>query len=102
MSDKTKPTITKQQIDAWKKEHKAVFVYKANGKEAYFKNMTLQIMDAARSTAKVDQSAFKIFVIRNTFLGGDKELIEEEKYLMGIFDWLDLLLIKVEGEMLEL
>jgi hypothetical protein len=99
----SKEKITKAQIEIWKKEHAAVFRYKTtDGKEGYFKNVTLQMMDAARSQARVDQSAFKIFLLKNTFLAGDNEILADEKYLLGLFDWLDLQLIKVEGTMEEL
>ena len=43
-----------------------------------------------------------ILLLENCWLDGDKELLKDDKYRMGLFDWLGVIIKKVEGRLEEL
>lgn len=99
--------IDNEQIERWKREHGTVFRYTATRegsepKVGYFKKISPQTMDAYESLLKRSKLMADDVIIENCWLGGDEEVVKNDDYRMGLRDWLGLLLVKVEGEMLEL
>ncbi|MEG2495518.1 MAG: hypothetical protein RSB32_07460, partial [Mucinivorans sp.] len=103
MADKTtKPT--KEQIEAWKKEHGDVFHYKTkDGKECYFRRPSRSVLAAGAIVAGNDNYAYKQFVLTNIFLGGDSELVSEskqgDKYFLPLAQQVEAMIETVEGEL---
>lgn len=94
--------ITKEVIDGWKNQYEKVVKYATeDGKVAYFRNPDLKTADAAAAIAST--SPIKSMIIaKNCFLGGDEEVITDEKYIFGLGNHLRALIVKVEGELSEL
>lgn len=91
---------TPEQIEAWKREYEFVYKYTSNdGRVAYFRNPTLQILDACKTLAGGSSMKFNELLMNNCWLGGDEELRKHDKYKMGIFEWLPDIIVKVEGQL---
>lgn len=95
--------VTPDLIEQWKKQFSKVVKYSTeDGKVAYFKNPDLTTIDAAASMVQSNPIKSNILIARNCFLGGDEEIITEEKYIFGLGNHLRELVVKVEGELSEL
>lgn len=104
MSKKVLPGgVTQEQIDVLKKAHGAIFLYRAvDGKYCILKAPDLNILDVCRTISKGSSIKFDMALADNCWLQGDECLKTEDKYRMGLFDWLGGLIKKVEGELEEL
>jgi hypothetical protein len=99
----TAAEITDEIISKWKSEHAKVVRYKTeDGKTAYFKNPDLTTVDAASALANSNPMKSNLLLAKACFLGGDQEIITEDKYLFGLGNHLKALIVKVEGELSEL
>lgn len=101
-----KPTaaeVTAETIKAWKEQYPKVVRYKAeDGKEAYFRSPDLTMMDAAAVLGKTNPFKSNLMIAKACFLGGDEEVINDEKYFFGLNKHIALLVASVEGELSEL
>lgn len=98
--------VTQEDIARWKALYGKVFEYTARegGKEwkGYFKPITPEVLDAYEKTLKKSKLAGDSVVIESCWLGGDEEIKKRDDLSLGLREWLGLLLVKVEGEMVEL
>lgn len=98
--------VTEEQIARWKAIHGKVFKYTAKDGEkeytGYFKLITPEVLDAYEKMAKKSRLQGDTVVMESCWLGGDEEVKKRDDLSLGLRDWLGLLLVKVEGEMLEL
>lgn len=95
--------ITKEQIEQWKLQYGSIFRYKSeDGKVCYLKTPTLTIIDACKTIAGGSSIKFDIALVDNCWIEGDDELKTQDKYRMGLFDWLGGIIKKVDGELEEL
>jgi hypothetical protein len=106
MSDKKTNSILRERfgekIDVWKKQYGSVFGYVSDdGKVCVLRAADLNILDACRAVSGGSSIRFDIALLENCWLDGDKELLKDDKYRMGLFDWLGVI-IKVEGRLEEL
>lgn len=86
-----KSKITKDQIEAWKKEFGTLYLLQSeNGLEGYIKDPTsnIRIMKLAVSCLSKSREEYVNAILTNCFLGGDDE-IKEEQYANGLADQLD-------------
>ncbi len=91
------------QIDEWKRLHGNVFGYVSeDGKCCALRVPSLLILDACRTMSGGNGLKFDMALLENCWLGGDETLKTEDKYRLGVFDWLSTLIQKVEGELEEL
>ena len=101
-----KPTaaeVTADIISSWKSQYGKVVRYKADdGKTAYFKSPDIATMDAAAALAKTNPVKSNVLVAKACFIGGDEEVVTEDKYIFGLGNHLQALIQRVEGELSEL
>ncbi len=101
-----KPTIdlcTPAQIEAWKKEHGSVFKFVAeDGKIGFFKKPDLKTMEASLTIASTNPIQSNRILAKNTFIGGDVEVYEDDAHLLGLGKTLRGIIKSVEGELTEL
>lgn len=99
----TADEVTQDVIESWKKEYGSVFEFKADdGKKAYFKKPDLKIMDAASALAQTQPLMSNKVLADSCFIGGDREVIDNNDYFAGLNKHLSKLIKKVEGELSEL
>ena len=114
--------VTKEKIQEWKKQYGDVFEFnsvtdkdgnkivdnkgkvKAGEKQmsCWLRRPTLQILDAAKVGAGNSQLKFNEILLRNCWIEGDKEILEEDVYKAGVFDLLHLLMAQVDFELKKL
>lgn len=91
------------QLPVWKQKYSAVFGYVSeDGKMCVLRAPDLSIIDACRTIAGGSSIKFDIALVDNCWLDGDDCLRKEDKYRMGLFDWLGVIIVKVEGALVEL
>lgn len=91
------------QLPAWKQKYAAVFGYVSqDGKMCVLRAPDLSIIDACRTIAGSSSIKFDIALVENCWLDGDECLRKDDKYRMGLFDWLGVIILKVEGTLVEL
>ncbi len=103
----TKPTkeqITQETIDGWKAKHGKITKYKtADGKEVYFRTPTRAEISAAESARlESDGITSNEVLCKAMSLGGDVEILTQNKYLLGLGKHIQKMIEKVEGETEEL
>jgi len=92
--------FSKQQLDAFKAQHGDVFKYETkDGKVAVFKAADLMTVDACRTISGGSSIQFDKHLAKNCFVAGDIEIIEQDKYLFGLFEWLSVLIVQVDGKL---
>lgn len=93
--------VTKENIEAWKKKHGAIFKYTTDdGKEAYFRKPDRKIAGYAGTIS--DPVASNEALAKNCFLGGDHEVISDDEYFFGLSQHLKGLVKVKMGELKEL
>lgn len=91
------------QLTLWKKQYGNIFGYVSHdGLSCVLRSPDLNIIDACRAIAGNSAVKFDTALVDNCWLAGDEELRSQDKYRMGLFDWLGVIITKVEGELGEL
>lgn len=94
--------VTSSQIEEWKQKYGKIFCYKAtDGKMCYFRSPNRRIVAAATVAAGDDGMLQKELVLKNCFLGGDRALLDEDKYFFVLHNYVGGLIDVVEGELKE-
>ncbi|MCX8018935.1 MAG: hypothetical protein N2747_00405 [Chitinophagaceae bacterium] len=75
--------VTEQQITEWKKQHGAVFEIKVEDKTAYFKKPSRKTLMYASTVLQNNPLRFNEILMQECFLGGDRELIENDDYFLS-------------------
>jgi hypothetical protein len=88
--------ITPAMIEGWKKKYGDVFIVEADGKRAYLRRPDRQTIAAAAVIGGADGFKQKEIVIRNCWLGGDRELVEADKYFLSLAAQVDSIVEIVE------
>lgn len=89
-----------QKIAEWKGKYSKVAKYTtADGKVAYFRNPSIQEMEASTAVLQAGHPIQSNKVLaKATFLDGDTAVYEEPKYLIGLGNTLGAMVEKVSGE----
>jgi hypothetical protein len=74
---------TTAQIDAWKKEHKDVFAITVEGHIGYFKKPNRVVISLASTKVKENPMGYIETILENTFIGGSREIIENDDYFLA-------------------
>lgn len=87
-----------------KAKHGKVFKYTTTDKlkTGLFKQPDLTTLDASMAIKTTNPIKSDQIIANNTFLGGDEELITEQKYILGMRLFLGNLIELVAGEFTEL
>lgn len=91
--------VTEAQIEAWKKKHQKVFCYDMDGRKIYFKQPDRKTLSAAAMVAKNDPMKYNEIVLKNSVLGGAKELLEDDSVFYGLSQEIDTLVAAKIGEL---
>ncbi len=95
--------FTKEQIAEFKAKHGHIFKYTASdGKSCILKAPDLLTIDACKTIAGNSSIQFDMALVENCWVAGDEELRTVDKYRLGLFEWLGVIIVKIEGELVEL
>ncbi len=99
-----KESVDDKMIADWKKKFEGVFAYATNDgtKKAWFRNPERSEIAASQDMAKTSGMDSNEVLAKACFLAGDKEVCSVDKYLFGLSAHLEKVIIKVEGELIEL
>ncbi|HYH16112.1 MAG TPA: hypothetical protein VD794_12875 [Flavisolibacter sp.] len=99
----TKPKaseVNQSVIEGWKSQYDQVMKYVAgDGKVAYFKNPDMASLDAASAIANTNPIKSNLILAKACFIGGDEEIISQDKYILGLSNHLKSMIVKIEGEL---
>ncbi len=101
-TDKTvaaKEAVTQEQIDSWKRKHQKVFCYEVDGQKLYFKQPDRKTLAAASVIARNDPMKYNEFVLNNSFLGGERAMLEDDSVFYGLSQKMDELVAAKVGEL---
>ena len=83
MSNQLIGQATPEQIEAWKKEHKDLFSIQVEGHVGYFKKPGRQVIAVASTRVKDNPLGYVETILENTFVGGSREIIENDDYFLA-------------------
>ena len=90
--------ITQNQIKEWKRKFGSVYEIAVEGKKGYFRTPDRNILGYALSQNTQNPITYNEILAKNCWLGGDKELLEEDTLFLSISGKLaDLIEIKEAG-----
>lgn len=80
--------ISQEQIDSWKEQFGEVFKLSSNGLTGYIKSpcTSLAILKQAYKALDSSHVEFAVSILNNCWLGGDKELLQVQKFGNGFND----------------
>lgn len=91
------------QISSWKQKYGNIFCYRTtDDKSCVLRPADLVTLDACQAASGDSAIKFDIALVENCWLDGDKELLNVDKYRIGLFDWLTNIIYKIDGELEEL
>ena len=91
--------VTQEQIDSWKKKYRKVFCYEVDGKRLSFKQPDRNTLAAASVIARNDPMKYNEFVLNNSFLGGERAMLEDDSVFYGLSQKMDELVAAKVGEL---
>ena len=94
--------LTPEQIDDFKKEYKDVFLIEVDDKKCYIHKPTRQVLDLASSSSSKRSSMFNETILKNCWLAGDKDIVNNDDYFMGAGSVLDQIIIFKDAELKKL
>ena len=90
------------QLEEWKKLHGVIKGYGADGKIGVFRAANIQTLEICRAASNGNNFRYDIALVENCWLGGDEELLRDDKYKLGVLLWAETLVEFITGEMVEL
>ncbi len=98
-----KPTeITDELVAQMKTKHGEVFLYTVEDKKALFKRPDRKAASLAASMSDRDPLGSNEVLAKNTFLAGDSDIVEVDRYFYGLGSFLQQLIPRTMGELKEL
>lgn len=89
------------QIDAWKRSGD-VHRFTIDGKIGYFKSPDRKILSFATASGSSDPLKFNDALIKNCWLGGDRSIIDDDRYFLTLNQKIGDLITIYESEMVKL
>lgn len=83
---------TDKQIQEWKKKHGEIFLVEVEDKKAYLKAPDRKTLSAASAIGAKDPIKFNETILKNCWIEGDKELLEDDKYFLAVGQQIDKLI----------
>lgn len=74
---------TKERIAELKAEHGDLFLITVEDKAAFFKRPSRKALSYAAKAGEKDPLAFNEVIMKDTYIEGDKELMEDDGYFLG-------------------
>ena len=72
----------KEQIEAWKKEHGEIFLFTVEDKSCILRKPTR--MELSFVSGVTDPMQFTETLVKQLWLGGDKEMLDDDNYFLAI------------------
>jgi len=91
--------LTPEQIEAAKAKYKAVFEITVEDKKCWLHKPDRNVLDLANSASSKKSSKFNETILRNCWLAGDKDIVEEDDYFYGASTQLDELITFKNAEL---
>ena len=88
-----------RQIADWKRKYGKVFCYEVDGEKLYFRQPDRKTLSAAGVIAKNDPMTYNDFVLKNSLLGGDSSLLDDNSVFYGLSQIMDELVSAKVGEL---
>lgn len=76
--------VTQNQIATWKKKHGEVFEIRVKGKKGYFRTPDRATLSLVLANANKDPLRATEIVAKNSFLGGDEELLSDDSLFFSV------------------
>ena len=76
--------ITEQQLQEWRKKYTDIYEIKVEDKVGYFHAPDRNTMGYAMQQAQKNPMSANEVLAKNCFLGGDKELLENDTYFLAL------------------
>lgn len=76
--------ITPEQIESWKEKHGEVFKLTCEDKACIVKLADRKTLSFASAGGTKDPMKFNELILRGCWLGGDKEILENDKYFISV------------------
>ncbi len=90
------------KIDQWKKEYGDVFQVKVDGHVAYFKKPGRKILASASKSLENSNIQYVEDLLENTFIGGSREVIDNDDFFLAAMQVIDQLIEVKEAELVKL
>ena len=81
--------LTTEQVEAAKKEFGAVYLLAVDDVKCFIHKPTRQVIDLAVASAAKRSSMFDETILRNCWLAGNKEILEDDDYFFAVGRQLD-------------
>ena len=81
--------LTDEQIAEAKKEFGQVFLLQVDDKKCYLHKPTRMVIDLAVQSSAKRSSMFDETILRNCWLAGDKEIVDNDEYFFAVSKQLD-------------
>lgn len=94
--------LTGKQIEEYKEEYKEIFLIQVEDKKCYLHKPTRQILDAASASSSKRNSLFNETLLKNCWIAGDKDIINDDEYFMGASSQLDQIITFKNAELKKL
>lgn len=91
-----------EQVEAWKKEHKAVFAVTVDGHIAYLKKPDRKTLSFASAGGAKDPIKFNEVMLNNCWLGGSESIKTDDDLFLGVSGKLAELISVKEAELVKL
>lgn len=91
--------VSQEQIEEWKKKYGKVFRYEVDGKVLFLRQPDRKTLAAASVSAKNDPMKYNEIALRNSVLGGDVELLDNDSVFYGLSQKIDELIDAKIGEL---
>jgi hypothetical protein len=76
--------ITPEQIAEWKEKHGEVFKLACEDKACIVKVADRKTLSFASASGTKDPMRFNELILKGCWLGGDKEIMEDDKYFISV------------------
>lgn len=94
--------LTKEQIEGYKKEYQDIYLVTVEDKKCYLHKPTRQTLDLALSSREKKRSLYGETILKNCWIAGNKEILEEDEYFYAATSQLDDLITFKDAELKKL
>jgi hypothetical protein len=77
-------TVTPEQIEEWKKQHKDIFKITVDGRTCYLRKPSRKALGYAAVAGKENPLKFNEVILKDCWLAGDEEIKTDDTLFMSI------------------
>lgn len=94
--------LTPEQIEEYKKQYPDIYVISVEDKKCFLHKPTRQTLDLALTSREKKRSLYAETILKNCWLAGNKEILEDDEYFFSVSTQLDELVTFKEAELKKL